>query len=259
MASTYRSDRYPAASQSDSSAAQTYSVPRFNGSSGRVRSEAIDDPTVPYNVDPAQAEEPTLRSSVQSSPKTATPEATADSPPKPPVPQKEKSTAPLAQPAPVEKGSVTETPKAGAASPAATKPAAPTAPSGDPVEPDLKPAPLDNTATNRRETLRPIYPITRTLRPELRNVLVGRVESDSGDPLGEVSVSVTRADNTSIRRAGMTNAFGTFAIRLTDGEWTVNVRMPSGRFYAVRSVTVSNGKIVDNQEGREVRNLIISY
>jgi hypothetical protein len=70
---------------------------------------------------------------------------------------------------------------------------------------------------------------------------------------------VARADNASIRRAGMTNAFGNFAIRLTDGEWTVNVRMPSGRYYAVRSVTVSDGKIVDNQEGREVRNLIISY
>ena len=118
---------------------------------------------------------------------------------------------------------------------------------------------MENNASNRRESLRPIYPITRTLRPELRNVLVGRVESDSGDPQGEVSVSVTRADNTSIRRVGMTNAFGTFAIRLTDGEWTVSVRMPSGRLYPVRSVTVSNGKIVDNQEGREVRNLIISY
>ena len=50
-----------------------------------------------------------------------------------------------------------------------------------------------------------------------------------------------------------------FAIRLDDGEWNVNVRMPSGRFYPVRSVTVSNGKVMDNQEGREVRNLIISY
>jgi Carboxypeptidase regulatory-like domain len=256
MASTYRS--YPATSQSDSSSAQTYSVPRSSGSSGRVRSEATDDPTIPSNVDPAQAEEPTLRSSVQSSPKTAAPEATADSPPKPPVPQKEKSTAAPNQPAPAAGGA--EATKAGGAAPAGAKSPAPIAPSGnEPAEPDLKPAPLDNTATNRRETLRPIYPITRTLRPELRNVLVGRVESDSGDPLGEVSVSVTRMDDTSIRRAGMTNAFGTFAIRLTDGEWTVNVRMPSGRYYAVRSVTVSNGKIVDNQEGREVRNLIISY
>jgi hypothetical protein len=77
--------------------------------------------------------------------------------------------------------------------------------------------------------------------------------------LGEVSVSVTSRDNSAVRKDGMTNAFGNFAIRLTDGEWTVNVRMPNGRAYPVRSITVSNGKIVDNQEGREVRNLIIYY
>ena len=57
----------------------------------------------------------------------------------------------------------------------------------------------------------------------------------------------------------MTNAFGNFAIRLTDGEWNVNVRMPSGRLATVRTVTVNNGKVMDIQEGREVRNLIISY
>jgi hypothetical protein len=257
MASTYRS--YPAATQGDSGGDQTYSVPRSSTASRSVRSEATDDPTIPSNADPSPAEEPGLRSAVQGSEKSAAPAAAADSPPKAPVAQREKSTAAPAKPAAGGTGIGTENPKAGTAAPVNTKPAAPTAPSGDPVEPDLKPAPVDNTATSRRDTLRPIYPITRTLRPELRNVLVGRVESDSGEPQGEVSVSVTRADNSSIRRAGMTNAFGTFAIRLTDGEWNVNVRMPSGRFYAVRSVTVSNGKIVDNQEGREVRNLIISY
>jgi len=257
MASTYRS--YPAASQSDSAAAQIYSVPRSGGGSRSVRSEATDDPTIPSIVDPPHAEEPALRSPVLGSTRIAAPETTADSPPKPPIPQKEKSTAAPTQAAPLGTATGTDAQKAGVTPPAGANPAAPTAPSGDPVEPDLKPAPLDNPAANRRETLRPIYPITRTLRPELRNVLVGRVESDSGNPLDEVAVSVTRADNASIRRGGMTNAFGTFAIRLTDGEWTVNVRMPSGRFYPVRSVTVSNGKIVDNQEGLEVRNLIISY
>jgi hypothetical protein len=89
--------------------------------------------------------------------------------------------------------------------------------------------------------------------------LIGRVESDAGEPLGEVPVTVTSRDNAAVRRDGMSNAFGNFAIRLADGEWTVNVRMPSGRVYPVRSVTVSNGRIMDNQEGREVRNLIISY
>ena len=70
---------------------------------------------------------------------------------------------------------------------------------------------------------------------------------------------MANVDNSSIRRSGMTDAFGNFAIRLADGEWNVSVRMPSGRLYRVRTVTVDDGKIVDNQERREVRNLVISY
>ena len=72
-------------------------------------------------------------------------------------------------------------------------------------------------------------------------------------------MSVTSRSNNAIHHNGLTNAFGGFAIRLSDGEWTVNVTMPSGRVYPVRSITVSNGRVVDNQEGREVHNLIISY
>ena len=170
----------------------------------------------------------------------------------PPFPSAKRAPRP-----PVAPGAGTQTPaKAAPGAPAATKPAAG---GGEAVEPDIRPAPIDNTGGNRRESLRPIYSTTRNIRPELRNVLLGRVESDAGEPLGEVSISVARADNTSIRHTGMTNAFGNFAIRLTDGEWTVNVRMPSGRLYKVRTVTVSNGKIIDNQEQREVRNLVISY
>ena len=71
--------------------------------------------------------------------------------------------------------------------------------------------------------------------------------------------AVTSRSNSAIHHDGMTNAFGGFAIRLTDGEWTVNVTMPSGRVYPVRNVTVSDGRVMDNQEGREVHNLIISY
>ncbi len=70
---------------------------------------------------------------------------------------------------------------------------------------------------------------------------------------------MTNRDNGAIRKDGMSNAFGNFAIRLSDGSWTVNVRMPSGRIFPVRSITVTNGMILDNKEGREVRNLIISY
>ncbi len=35
--------------------------------------------------------------------------------------------------------------------------------------------------------------------------------------------------------------------------------MPSGRMYSVRQVTVQNGRIIDEEEGRDIPNLIISY
>jgi len=211
----------------------------------------MDDPTIPSNVGPAPAEQP--KTTIKSSPNDATKDAAdarADSPPAAPKAKRELSTA---QPT---DGSAAGASKAGPG----TKPAQPVAPGSERNEPVLEPAPgADNTgAATRRDNLRPIYS-TRSPRLELRNVLIGRVESDAGEPLGEVPVTVTSRDNSAIRRDGMTNAFGNFAIRLGEGQWTVNVRMPSGRVYPVRSIRVANGKIVDNQEGREVRNLIISY
>jgi hypothetical protein len=252
LASAYRSSTttYPA----ESAAAPTYTVPRSNVGSRAGSGDMSNDPTIPSTVGPPPGEPDLLNPVDDAATKKATPaENRADSPPKPPLPEREKTTAAPAQGA---QGGGTQTP----AKPApATGTGKPVAPSGDPVEPDLKPAPIDNNAANRRESLKPIYSTVRTLRPELRNVLLGRVESDAGEPLGEVAISVARTDNPSIRRTGMTNAFGNFAIRLTDGEWNVNVRMPSGRLHTVRTVTVNNGKVMDNQEGREVRNLIVSY
>jgi Carboxypeptidase regulatory-like domain len=252
LASGYRSSTttYPA----ESAAAPTYTVPRSNGGSRAASGDVSNDPTIPSTVYPQSGEPEVLNPVDDAAAKKATPaENRADSPPKPPLPEREKSTA---APLQGEKGGGTQTPAKTTPAPGTGKPVAP---SGDPVEPDIKPAPIDNNAANRHESLKPIYSTVRTLRPELRNVLLGRVESDAGEPLGEVAISVARADNTSIRRTGMTNAFGNFAIRLTDGEWNVNVRMPSGRLHTVRTVTVNNGKVMDNQEGREVRNLIISY
>ncbi len=112
-------------------------------------------------------------------------------------------------------------------------------------------------ATLKRDSLRPTYATPR--RPELRNVLMGRVETETGDAREQVALIVSNRANTAIRRDGITDALGNFAIRLADGEWTVNVRMPSGRIYPVRTVTVVNGKVTDDRERREVRNLIISY
>jgi hypothetical protein len=234
-------------SQSYAAPSQGYSAPRSNGGSRSVQSEPVDDPTIPSNVDPAPAEAAkTQRIVPQEATKTQTQTGRADNSPTPPAVPREQSTAQPAATTPSTKGATTPvtTPK-------------PLAPAGE-VEP--APAPIDNAPDGRRESLRPVYstPI-RAARLQMRNVLLGRVESDAGEPLGEVPVSVTNRDNGAIRKDGMTNAFGNFAIRLTDGEWTVNVRMPNGRIYPVRSITVSNGKIVDNQEGREVRNLIIYY
>ena len=144
--------------------------------------------------------------------------------------------------------------------PPSTTPATPTAPGTDEKIPPLLPAPgQDNSQTTiRREAGRPVYR-SLPLRPERRNVLIGKVENSTGDPQEEVPVSVTSRSNRSIHHDGLTNAFGGFAIRLPDGTWTVNVTMPSGRIYPVRSITVSNGRVLDDQEGREVPNLIISY
>jgi hypothetical protein len=257
LASSYRNSA--AAMSSESAAAPAYTVPRSSNNGAKSDpSGPIYDPTVPFpsNVGPPP-DEPEQLSPVKDTAKTNAAEKRAESPPTPPAASREQNTAAPIQPAPASPAPGTQTPAK--AAPANAKPTPPPAPGADPVEPELKPAPIDNNGSSRRETLRPVYSTTRTLRPELRNVLIGRVESDAGEPLGEVSVAVERTDNGSIRRTHVTNAFGGFAIRLTDGEWNVNVRMPSGRFYKVRTVTVNNGTIIDNAEQREVRNLIISY
>ncbi len=212
LASAYRNSS--AASSIESAGAPTYSVPRSSGGSRSVPSGPVDDPTIPSNVGPPP-EQPEQLSPIQDRSKTSAAENRAESPPSPPVPQREQNTAAPLQQAPVTPAPATGAPaKASSATPAGSKPAPPAAPGNEPVELDVKPAPIDNTVSNRRETLRPVYSTTRTLRPELRNVLVGRVESDGGEPLGEVSIAVARADNSTIRRTGMTNAFGNFAIRL---------------------------------------------
>jgi hypothetical protein len=101
------------------------------------------------------------------------------------------------------------------------------------------------------------YPTLRTV--DRRNILFGSVESDDGRPRPEVPVSVVNRTNRSVRRSGVSDAFGTFAIRVPDGQWSVLVTMPSGTLQRVRDITVSGGRVVDNLETKEVHNLIISY
>ncbi len=121
-------------------------------------------------------------------------------------------------------------------------------------EPTLEPAPPLDRTPGRRDSLRPRYPTQAT-----RNVLLGRVESDTGESREGVRITVSSRTEPRLARAGVSNAFGRFAIRLDDGDWTVRVTMPSGRMYAVRQITVQDGRVIDNQEGRDVPDLIISY
>ncbi len=53
------------------------------------------------------------------------------------------------------------------------------------------------------------------------------------------------------REGTTTNAFGRFAVRLTDGDWAVDVTMPSGNVYEVSQIRVSDGVITDSL-GRQV-------
>ena len=55
----------------------------------------------------------------------------------------------------------------------------------------------------------------------------------------------------------LSDAFGRFAVKVPDGDWVVNVTMPSGRVYPVSEITVSNGLITDTI-GRDIPSLVIT-
>jgi hypothetical protein len=204
--------------------------------SSPVTSEPIDD-GISSRVDPV------------AKPK-ADAAGTKDTSPPPPAAVREQNTATPAKDA--SKAAI----KSQVAPDAAKSKAAadPAAVDDEPVFPAPK---AGDEATLKRDSFRPTYATPR--RPELRNVLMGRVETEAGEAREQVELIVSNRANTAIRRDGLTDALGNFAIRLGDGEWTVNVRMPSGRIYPVRTVAVFDGKVTDERERREVRNLIISY
>ena len=110
----------------------------------------------------------------------------------------------------------------------------------------------------RSDSLKPsVYPRMRTVSRQ--NVLFGTVEDNDRRPREEVPVIVVNRFNSSIRRTGVSDAYGSFAIRVPDGQWVVRVTMPSGNTQPVRDITVSGGRVLDVLEAKEVRNLIISY
>ena len=135
------------------------------------------------------------------------------------------------------------------------RPVAPT--EGEELQPDLDQT-APRTSGQRRDSQRPVPTTPRFIRPELRNVLVGRVKArGTSEPEEGVRVSISNRQNTSERREALTDAFGRFAIRVPDGDWTVSVTMPSGRVYSVSQIIVTNGQITD-EIGRDVPSLVIT-
>ncbi len=179
----------------------------------------------------------------------------ADSPPNPPLPADEDAARKAA--ATKGQGGAAAVPKNEPAKNAGGAPATKKAAPADNPDPDLQLAPAGDEGVLRRDSMRPTY--ARVRPAARRNILFGTVETDNGVPRSEVPVIVVNRSNTFIRHSGASDAFGTFAIRVPDGQWVVRVTMPSGNLQSVRSITVTDGKVVDNQEGREVQNLIISF
>jgi len=213
-------------------------------------SDYDEDPGLSSNVEPAPAPAPRPRSAAGNS-GVRKPESAAASPPKPQTPDRVQSTErpdgePLKQPAsPAPAASDTNAP---------TPPAAPSGTEGL-LEPEIIP---DGPATTRSESRKPVYNTTRALPVESRNVLFGRVrERETREPEEGVRVMLTNRTRAFDDRIALTDAFGRFAVRVPDGDWTVKVTMPSGRVYSVSEITVSNGLISDD-EGRDVPSLTIT-
>ena len=132
----------------------------------------------------------------------------------------------------------------------------PNAPGGTPG--DLNPLPPDGTAAAPRHEVQRPATLSRTVRAPFRNVLTGIVQSRaSGEPEEGVRLTLTNPSDRSLNKVASTDAYGRFAVRLADGDWTVNVTMPSGRVYAVSQLRVSNGQIIDSQ-GQRIPSLEIT-
>jgi hypothetical protein len=111
----------------------------------------------------------------------------------------------------------------------------------------------------RREAQKPVSPTTPS-RPSLRasNVLEGKVISgDNKQPEEGVRLILSNRTGNYVDRVAMSDAFGHYAVRLPDGDWTVRVTMPSGRVYPVSQITISGGQITDNL-GRDIPSLTIT-
>ena len=238
-------------------------------------SEPAEDDSIPSNVpelptreaDASQAGETTGGQAGSETPKP--PSNRVESPPAPQLPRRAQSTVrstpsaltaakPAAQGQGVADLDTVTDPAAELKS--TTRPGPPASTALAPGE-ELQPAPdqtAPRTSDQRIDSQRPVLTTPRYIRPELRNVLFGRVQArDTSEPEEGVRVSISNRQNTSERREALTDAFGRFAMRVPDGDWTVSVTMPSGRVYSVSQIIVSNGQITD-EIGHDVPSLVIT-
>ena len=266
------------------SAAPTYASPsRSSGgtSSGSraVRSEAENRESMESNVGPAPEQlEPARRrgtgAAAPAAPPSNLPEAPERvpdySPPAPPAAAPPRISTPGGQGGNTTGGAAPANPQGGNTGTTNPNPAGagtggnpstvapPAAPGGpaDNTDPNNPPA-ISPQGTNRRESMKPSNYAPRLVPTEFRNVLMGKVVSrTAGEPEEGVEIRVRNA-GTGADRSISTDAIGRFAIRLSDGDWSVDVTMPSGRVYEVSRLRVSDGQIVDNL-GRRIPTLEIT-
>ncbi|MHC5538644.1 carboxypeptidase-like regulatory domain-containing protein, partial [Singulisphaera rosea] len=101
-------------------------------------------------------------------------------------------------------------------------------------------------------------PVYRPAVRVTRHILEGKVVNSDDNAAEEgVRVILSNRGGAFADRVTMTDAYGRYAVRVPDGDWTVKVTMPSGRVYAVSELTISGGEITDDL-GRNVPSLTIT-
>ncbi len=124
---------------------------------------------------------------------------------------------------------------------------------------DLTPVQREPAAPVGYQVQKPVgpAPYVRSVSKGDLNKLQGKViSSETGLPEEGVRISIANRGGAFVDRTATTDALGRYAVTLPDGDWTVNVSMPSGRVYGVSQLTVSNGQIHDDL-GRDIPTLLI--
>jgi hypothetical protein len=231
-------------------------APRSSGSVGNEQAPSSVVESVPSNVTPYEngGRNAPSAGDRRTAPEPAPAPAADDSPPLPAAPEETRSTSPPPTPlpsAPSEGGAVTPLPPRTGAN-EINPPVAP--PASELGGPGAGSSPI------RREAQKPVD-LTRS-RPQARfnrdHILEGKVIS-SETKQGEdgVRVIVSSRPGNFVDRVVTTDAFGRYAVKLPDGDWSVKVAMPSGRVYEVSQITISAGQITDSL-GRDVPSLTIT-